>query len=543
MPFQEQHIPQKVFNDDQTLINQELGSKPSWGKAFLNGIKMLLFIVIGILLLIFFVKESVLVTESGYVVLYDNPFTGNLKVFKEPGFHWKTPLSPVTRYKQVWIVDFGTGYAGKQLRENKNAIELRFSDTYLANVPATFRYKLPTHPDRLKDIHRDFTTFDLLIDALLIPISRDTMVSTAALYTSEEFFQGGISQFKADLEDQIQNGLYKTKRLDVEMKQGDLIKNGVQAVSTQPTHVRWKTMLVRDKDGHIERLQTKSIRDYGIELKQVTLDVPVPEKELVQLLANKKRLVRAAIEKADELALIQEKQKIQLADIAKKKAIQLANTQKDVEIKLAHIERDEKIKRAQKAEELALLKEEEAIQLANIEKDKKIKLAMKAKELTLVKEEEKLQLANIFSATKIKRAQKAEELILIQDLHKVQAAEKAKELFIAEAKLKIQEAHLKNVQLEAKAILEMGNAKADILKAEYLARIPEIYHAEIKKEIAEIIYSNLKGINVTMPHNIVNFGESGSNSLQTNLDVLSSFATIKVMEEMEKKALENNPIK
>jgi hypothetical protein len=543
MPFQEQHIPQKVFNDAQTPINQEFGSKSSWGKAFLDGIKKFLFLVIGILLLIFFVKESLLVTESGYIVLYDNPFTGNLKVFIEPGFHWKIPLSPVTRYKQVWIVDFGTGYAGEQLRENKNAIELRFSDTYLANVPATFRYKLPTHPDRLKDIHRDFTTFDLLIDALLIPISRDTMVSTAALYTSEEFFQGGISQFKADLEDQIQNGIYKTKRLEVEMKQGDLIKNGVQAVSTQLTHVRWKTMLVRGEDGHIKRLQTKSISDYGIELKQVTLDVPVPEKELVQLLADKKRLVRAAIEKADELALIQEKQKIQLAEIANNKAIQLANTQKDVEIKLAHIEMDEKIKRAQKAKELALLKEEEAIQLANIEKDKKIKLAMKAKELILVKEEAKVQLANIERDKKVKRAQQAEQLILIQDSQKVHAAEKAKELFIAEAKLKIQEVHLKNAQLEAKAILEMGNAKADILKAEYQARIPEIYHAEIKKEIAEIIYSNLKGINVTMPHNIVNLGESGDNSLQTNLDVLSSFATINVMEEMEKKALENSPIK
>jgi len=42
-----------------------------------------------------------------------------------------------------------------------------------------------------------------------------------------------------------------------------------------------------------------------------------------------------------------------------------------------------------------------------------------------------------------------------------------------------------------------------------------------------------------MPHNIVNLGESDGNNLQTNLDVLSSFATMNVMEEMEKKAVEN----
>lgn len=77
-----------------------------------------------------------------------------------------------------------------------------------------------------------------------------------------------------------------------------------------------------------------------------------------------------------------------------------------------------------------------------------------------------------------------------------------------------------------------------MLEAKYKARIPEIYLAEIQREIAEIIYPNLKGIRVTMPHNIVNLGEQGD-KLQTNLDVLSSFATIGVMEGLEKKAVEN----
>jgi hypothetical protein len=40
-----------------------------------------------------------------------------------------------------------------------------------------------------------------------------------------------------------------------------------------------------------------------------------------------------------------------------------------------------------------------------------------------------------------------------------------------------------------------------------------------------------------MPHNVVNLGEK-DNKVQTNLDVLSSFATIGVMEGLEKKALE-----
>jgi hypothetical protein len=45
-----------------------------------------------------------------------------------------------------------------------------------------------------------------------------------------------------------------------------------------------------------------------------------------------------------------------------------------------------------------------------------------------------------------------------------------------------------------------------------------------------------------MPHNIINLGDK-DNKLQTNLDVLSSFATLGVMESLEKKALESDTTK
>jgi len=621
MPFGEKNIPQKGVVSDQRRMNDQDVDSRRRGKARFDGFKMPFFIIAIIFFLVFIAADSFFITESGYIAIYENPLkeeSQKLEVYKTPGIHLKMPFFQVTRYKQVWIVDFGTGYAGEQLRESKAAIELRFSDTYKTRVPATFRYKLPTNENRIKAIHEDFTTHEFLIDALLIPISRDAMVSTAALYTGEEFFQGGISQFKAVLEDQVQNGTYQTKLVEVEVRRGNVAVSDPQ-LAQQSTNLKWKTEPVRDKNGRIERLETKSISDYGIELKQVTLGVPVPEPELEQLLADKKRVIRATIKKADELALILEDQKIQLVNIEKEKqtrlatiqkeeAIQLANTKRDVKIQLANVERDEKIERAKKAEELVLVQDNKKIQLANtekaekvqlanvekekkiklaeteraekvqlakVEKETKIKLARKAEELALVKETEKVQLANVEKDKKVKRAKKTEKFILVQDEQKVQVAEEVKnlaivqekqkvqeaeklkdlaitlaetkvqmakkeeELAIAQAELKIQKANFEAAQFEAKAILEKGNAEAGVLKAKYEARVPEIYHAEMKKEIAEIIYSNLKGVNVTMPHNIVNLGESGGNSLQTNLDVLSSFATINVMEGMEKKALES----
>ena len=76
------------------------------------------------------------------------------------------------------------------------------------------------------------------------------------------------------------------------------------------------------------------------------------------------------------------------------------------------------------------------------------------------------------------------------------------------------------------------------MAARYQALIPEIYIAEMQRDIAKIIYPNLQGIEVRMPHNIVNLGEGAVDALPTNLDILSSFAAISVMQNLEGKTID-----
>ncbi|MDM8557434.1 SPFH domain-containing protein [Candidatus Parabeggiatoa sp. HSG14] len=634
-------------------------------QIFMSIFKKSLWPIIIVLVIYFAVNSTVFISESGYVYLYDNVLTGELEVYDTPGIHFKIPFAPVTYYKQVWIVDFGTGYTGQQIRGGKRPLTLRFADSYTANIKATFRYKLPRNKKNIERIHRDFTSQEKLVDAMLIPVSRDVMVITATQYTGEEFFQGGLNQFRTALEDQLQNGIYQTKREQVEVRRRDL----AEMSSSKTTSLKvWKTVPIKGTDGRIERLEKKSLVDYGIDVIQVTLGVPVPEEALEQLLNDKKEFDRVANKKADELALVWEDQKILMANIEKDKQTQLANIKRDKATRLASIEKQkatekankekelvlidvgEKIKLAKKSEELAIVqeekkirlaltekelavelttakakkeeelviaqenmkihlanletqkegsllkkeealaleKEDEKIQLATVEKEKNVLLANKAKELALVEEEKRIKLANIEKETKtqlakkaeelalvkeeetiklahvekskkvqlakkaqelaivqanekVQLAKKAEELAIVQANEKVQLAKKAEELALAQADQNVQKAHLESVKFEGQVIREKGLAEADVLRAKYEARIPEIYQAEIQKEIAQIIYPNLKGIEVTMPRNIVNLGEQG-NSLQTNLDVLSSFATIGVMEKLEKKAVEGNTV-
>jgi len=690
MPFKTENVPQKRakhhdFDDDDDddllpiMIYRDLQKMLS---KFIHFLKYFVIISLFILPIYLIINSIVFMTESGYIYLYDNVWTGEREVYDKPGIHFKIPFSQVTRYKQVWIVDFGTGYAGEQIRRKKTPIELRFADSYTATIPATFRYKLPLGKQNLERIHRDFTSQEKLVDAMLIPVSRDVMVITATQYTGEEFFQGGLNQFRVDLEDQLQNGIYQTERKQVDVRQRDLAAFGYQeeGMPQKTTSLKvWKTVPIKGKDGQILRLEKKSLVEYGIDVIQVTLGVPVPEAELEQLLADKKRFDRKANEKADELALIMDEQRIQLANIRKEgstqsahiekelkiqlareakdekiqlaqkakalalfekdkilllaqkeeelamvhenrkiqlaqkekvlaielattqakkeeellvaqenqkihlenfetqtkinlakkaeelaiveemKKIQLANVGKEKATQLARIEKETAMKLAQKAEELAIVDELKKIQLANVEKEKKIQLAKKEQEFSLIQEEQKIQLANVEKEKQIQLANQLKILVLVQEEQKIQMAQKAKDLAIVEAEKKVQlaqkgeelalaqeeqkvqEAKFESAQFEAKIFREKGIAEADVLKAKYAARISEMYIAEIQKEIAAIIYTNLKGINVTMPRNIVNLGEQG-NKLQTNLDVLSSFATIGVMEGLEKKALAKSPL-
>ncbi|MDY6993108.1 MAG: SPFH domain-containing protein [Pseudomonadota bacterium] len=432
------------------------------------------------------IQGSYFQTEAGYSYYYQNMLLGNIEIYTDPGIHFKIPyFSRVTPYKQVMTVTFGSSDDEENVTRSKRAILVRFADTYTGEIPATFRYKLPSDKTSFEKIHKDFRSFENLVDALLTKISRDVVVNTATQYTGEEFFQGGLNQFKAALIDQLRNGIYKTERKQVEIEQMDLAPVGLgQEESTQLRKAKtlvWKTVPLRDQEGQVLRLDNQ-MDEYGIEVTQITLGTPIPEEQLEQLLADKKRLV------ADRIKAVQEQETAK----AQAKTAQLR---------------------------------------ADIERTKAKQEALKQKELAIITKQREVEEAQ-------KQAEK--EVIEYNKVKELASIEKAKELEVAQAEREIQKARFEAAEFEAKTIRETGIAKAEVLKAHYQARIPEIYLAEIKKDIAQIIYPNLKGIKIDMPHNIVNLGGTAS-ALPTSLDVLASFATLSTMNALEAKAQPKRP--
>ncbi|MCG6374636.1 hypothetical protein K6U27_18375, partial [Vibrio fluvialis] len=437
------------------------------------------FIGIPLLALGLTINSSVLMTDAGYSYVHQNNITGELDVFTEPGIHFRMPfLSKITQYDQVITVSFGNSM-GEDFYQRLDPVQVRFADTYIGQIPVTFRFKLSTDPEALIKMHREFRNNSNLIDALLVKNARNVTVITATQYTGEEFFQGGLNQFKSKLGDQLREGIYLTERRQVEVEELDLAPVGIDqsnANQLQRTNqLVWKTVPVLDKTGQPIR-QDNPLQQYGIQVTQVTIGDPQPEKQLDQLLADKKRLV------ADRIRAIQEQE--------------TSKAQAETEQLRKEIQRTREVQDAQRQKELAIISQQKEVEVAR-------------------------QIAE-------------REIVEVEKTKRLAEVDKEKELAIAEANLAIQKANSLSAQFEAKAILEKGRAESEVLKAKYaaLGANREVYLAELQRDVASSLYSNLQNFQVQMPQNYI--GGSDGSGLKTNLDVITGFGALGLMEQTKR---------
>lgn len=442
-------------------------------------------------------------TEAGYTYIYQNTLTGNISVFTEPGVHLKLPgFSRVEEYKQVMTVTFGSSTETNRYTRQSPPISVRFADTYTGKIPVTFRFKLTADRDKMIEMHKEFRSFANLVDALLIKNSRNVTVITATQYTGEEFFQGGLNKFKSQLEDQLRNGVYLTERKQVEVEQTDLAPVGIKA--QDPDELRrtkqlvWKTVPILDPETNKPKRQTNALDQYGIRVTQVTVGDPIPEAQLDRLLTDKKLLV------AERIKTIQEQE--------------TARAQAKTEQLKKEIERTRSVQDAQRRKELAVIAQAQEVEVAK-------QIALKEK----VDKEKQKDLAEI---------EKAKELAIAEANKRLAEVDKAKELAIAEANRAIQQANAAAAKFEAEAIRQKGLAEAEVTASKYqaLGANKDIYLSEIQRDIAQVMYSNLRDFQLEMPTHYIEGScqsEGAENRLKTNLDIISAFSALGLMKQAE----------
>lgn len=423
-------------------------------------------------------------TEGGYTYVVQNTLSGTYTVYTEPGTHFKVPFfTRVTEYKQAATINFsgidevGIAADNGEFTRAEGAVNVTFADTYTGDIPVTFRFRLPRDEQAMLKIHTEFRSFENMVDALLTKNARDVIVITATQYTGEEFFQGGVNQYKVQLTDQLQNGLYQTRRTQVVVEDTSIAPvSSTNNVASQLQEVQrkvWKNVIQMDGNNQPRR-QESPLAEYGVIATQVTMGKPEPSPRLNELLENKRRLV------ADRIAAVE----------------QLATAE---------------------AQAQAVQQQEE------IEKRRQIQIAQREKELAVIAQQQEVAVAE----------EEAKKQVVIRERDKLLAEiEKQRELAIAQADRDIQKAAAEAAAFQADAIREIGLAEAEVAEAQLRAKqaAKDIYMAEIQRDIANVMYPALRDVTIDMP----DFYAGGTGGEMMNS--LEVFTTLGALDSLQNRA-------
>lgn len=217
--------------------------------------------------------------------------TGTISVRNEPGFYWQGGGSIVT-YPVSEDVNFET--------EN---LKVRFNDGSVASVVGTVKFKLPTDPEKQKELHRDYGNYDNVEKNLIVRNVSEALSNTATYMVAEDSYASGRAVFSDLAMQQLKDGIFKTSTKIVEV------------IDTDGTKFKKKEIrVVYDENGNPVIQKPSLLKHYGIEILQFVVNDFEYDEKIKDLIARKKDaeqnkvVAMANAEKAKQDAITAEEQ-------------------------------------------------------------------------------------------------------------------------------------------------------------------------------------------------------------------------------------------
>lgn len=195
--------------------------------------------VLGILAAIIFLKNLGENLDVHRIMCIQAPLSGKLAWYTTAGLKWQG-FGKVTKYDKRAMYSFN--------------IPVRFSDGGHATMKGSVQFEMPLDKDHLTDIQNKFGTEDAVRTSLIQTIVNKSVYMTGPMMTSGESFAKKRSYLISFVEDQIQNGIYKTLSRDT------TIKDSFTASEKTITIVD----IVKDKDGNFCRQEESALSRFGI---------------------------------------------------------------------------------------------------------------------------------------------------------------------------------------------------------------------------------------------------------------------------------------
>lgn len=277
--------------------------------------------------------------------------TGDITVKNDAGLYWQG-FGSITTYPVSEDVDFET--------EN---LEVRFNDGSVAKVKGTVKFRLPSNPEKQKELHRDYATYENVERDLIIRNVGEALSNTATFMVAEDSYAAGRAVFSDLAMQQLKEGIFKTSTKTVDV------------IDTDGTKFKKKEIrIVYDAEGNPEIQKESTLKYYGIEIVQFVVNDFKYDEKIEDLIARKKDaeqnkvVAMANAEKAKQDAITAEEQgKARVAEAKAKAEVEkitaVVEAQKKAEV--AKLEAEQAKYEAQKIAEKGKAEAEVARQKVN----------------------------------------------------------------------------------------------------------------------------------------------------------------------------------
>ena len=178
-------------------------------------------VIIAILAIAFVAFSAALFEDADKSRVYvcQMPVTGNYHTWTDGGLQWQG-LGSIDSYAKTSQIEFEELVQTKDgyIAEGKSpAATVTFNDKGKGYVIGSFRMVMPTDIQNIEKIQTDFGSEEALINNLVKPTLYKVVTSCGPLMSSLESVSETRTDLIAYITDQLNNGVYKTKAIKVEV--------------------------------------------------------------------------------------------------------------------------------------------------------------------------------------------------------------------------------------------------------------------------------------------------------------------------------------
>lgn len=224
-------------------------------------IKKFTLIVISVLLAIFALSMIGRVGENvdaGEIVVIQDPYDGELHVYSNAGWQYQN-FGKATHYKRSF--QFWFSQHTDQGDAIDQSIKVKFNDGGHATISGSTRVNLPTDEKSMIKLHKDYGSQESVEQALIRTTIEKAVYFTGPLMTSKESYAEKRNNLLSYIEDQAQNGVYKTLQKEVKTKD-ELSSNEKTVTQVEPLQL----------NGVFLRQEVSPLKTYNLSITALSIN-------------------------------------------------------------------------------------------------------------------------------------------------------------------------------------------------------------------------------------------------------------------------------